>query len=324
MIFGMTKELVIGVAVLGGMVLGSFLSASNNRNPVSVAFVGNSFQYVNDLPRFLQALSQDRIEYQDSCLHGSLRFQTFLQYGNGMFEKWNTDAAYDFDDGVYDFGSCTVSQLLVGYDDRLSALDNGDDDYYDNDDGNDDDYYIDDEKNPCLQDNDYLLYTLNNKVPVKYDYVVLSDQSMQPAIFEGREESIDVLKNSYAPLLLENGATPVFIMTWAYWREDIDMAEMGLVDVPTFASRLYHGYTQYAKTLAEILPAAQKPRIAPVNLAFLLIHEENYSFWKNNLFGEDNFHPSPSGTYLAGCVIHATIFGQLPIHPPTLDMTIDS
>jgi len=45
--------------------------------------------------------------------------------------------------------------------------------------------------------------------------------------------------------------------------------------------------------------------------AFLLIWEENVSFWKG-LFGEDLYHPSPHGTYLAGCVIYSTIYNKLP------------
>ena len=45
--------------------------------------------------------------------------------------------------------------------------------------------------------------------------------------------------------------------------------------------------------------------------AFLLIWEENFSFWKR-LFGEDLYHPSPHGTYLAGCIIFSTIYKRLP------------
>lgn len=100
-------------------------------------------------------------------------------------------------------------------------------------------------------------------------------------------------------------------MTWAYWREDINMTDL-VVDIPTFTSRLYQGYQQYAEILQLQLPQSQAPRIAPVGLAFLLIYEENYSFWKTQLFGQDNYHPSPAGTYLAGCVIYATLFGRLP------------
>ena len=49
----------------------------------------------------------------------------------------------------------------------------------------------------------------------------------------------------------------------------------------------------------------------PLPLAFLVLWEENISFW-NRLFGEDLYHPSPHGTYLAACVVYATIYGRMP------------
>jgi len=42
-----------------------------------------------------------------------------------------------------------------------------------------------------------------------------------------------------------------------------------------------------------------------------VIWEENFSFWER-LFGEDLYHPSPHGTYLAACVIYSTIYKRLP------------
>lgn len=40
---------------------------------VSVAFIGNSMQYFNDSPRFMEALAGGRIKHQNSCLHGDAR-----------------------------------------------------------------------------------------------------------------------------------------------------------------------------------------------------------------------------------------------------------
>lgn len=53
-----------------------------------------------------------------------------------------------------------------------------------------------------------------------------------------------------------------------------------LDDVPTFTALTYEGYKQYADLLRTYLPKSQEPRIAPVGLAFLLVWEENYSFWE--------------------------------------------
>jgi hypothetical protein len=113
----------------------------------------------------------------------------------------------------------------------------------------------------------------------------------------------------YVEWFLMTGATPILMVTHAYWTEWRDLT--GLVDVPTFTSLTYEGYKQYAQTLAKHLPASQKPRLAPVGLAFLLVYEENYSMWLK-LFHIDEVHASPHGTFLYGCVVHYTIFGRMP------------
>jgi hypothetical protein len=46
--------------------------ASRNNAAVSVAFLGNSLQYVNDLPRVMEALHGDGKLRQDSTFHGSV------------------------------------------------------------------------------------------------------------------------------------------------------------------------------------------------------------------------------------------------------------
>jgi hypothetical protein len=59
------------------------------------------------------------------------------------------------------------------------------------------------------------------------------------------------------------------------------------------------------------LPESQRPRIAPVGLAYLTVYEENYELWKT-LFHSDHLHASPSGTFLQGCIIYYTVFGEMP------------
>lgn len=143
-----------------------------------------------------------------------------------------------------------------------------------------------------------------------WDYVVLNDQSIRPAYEEKRNLSAEALREEYAPLILSSGATPILYMTYGYWRDDFENM-IDVINVPTFTSLLYQGYNEYAETLEAVLPESQHPRIAPVGLAFLVVYEENYAFWET-LFGKDQFHPSPSGTYLLGCVLYATIYQSLP------------
>jgi len=76
-----------------------------------VAFVGNSIQYFNDLPRVLVALNPD-VE-QDSCLCGGARFASLIKKGNCMQKKWATPQAQG-PDGSYDIGAPTVASLLLG------------------------------------------------------------------------------------------------------------------------------------------------------------------------------------------------------------------
>lgn len=67
-------------------------------------------------------------------LHGSLNFKSFLQKGNGMYLKWQTQnsilttvatVSSRTDDGattsstIYDYGACTVKQSFLGYDQNL-------------------------------------------------------------------------------------------------------------------------------------------------------------------------------------------------------------
>jgi hypothetical protein len=265
--------------------------------PISVAFVGNSFQFVNDLPRFMEALSQGNIQ-QDSVLHGSLSFVSLWKKGNGMYHRWNASDAMilnEDDTGVFeDYGSCTVTQLLAGYDDNLENFE---------------DYYVNDGLNPCFQDPDYLQYTNETIRRSSWDFVLFNDQSMRPAYASKRNSSAKALQRKYAPLLIQSGATPVFFMTYGYWRNRINMTD--LVDVPYFTSLLYEGYQTYAQAMEEMLPDSQRPRVAPVGLAFLVVWEENYSFW-TKLFGADDYHPSPLGTYLVGLVVYATLYERMP------------
>lgn len=323
-------------AIVGGVISSSVavvvwvLMGQSQPDPVRIAFIGNSFQFVNDFPRFLPRLaSKTTMIQQDSVLHGSLSLVTLLHKGNGMRTRWQTENAWDESVGLYDYGACTVPQLLVGYDDKLDNYNQ----YYTNDGFNpcfawhhngaaydddfvDDDSVTDDSNNNADDDSDiYLQYTLATKsIPNKaWDYVVLNDQSVRPAIPSKRSITARVLNSTYIPLFLECQATPILIATYGYWRDNLNVTALyGIQDVPHFTAKLYRGYKVYASTL-EVVQA----RIAPVGIAFLVVWEENFQLWER-FFGDDQYHPSPIGTYLMGCVVYATIFDQLP-EPPMTD-----
>lgn len=294
-----------------------------------IAHLGNSLQFVNDFPRVHQRLATQPV-FQDSMLHGSLSFVSMLKYGNGLKNRWKTSTAWNSTLKLYDYGACTVSQLLLGYDEYLVNY-TCDEDYYRNDGKNpcfapehdnqrDDDAMVDDDEylssyiddDGWQQDYDdsqaYLEYTLATKTRSNWDFVILSDHSARPAIPLKRQRSIQALNETYLPMLLEAGATPILMAMYGYWRPDINMTTLGISSVPQFTAKLYKGYQAYADAFKN---GGIRPRIAPVGLAFLAVWEENPELWYN-LFGPDYFHPSPHGTYLQACVVHATIFGYLP------------
>lgn len=120
-----------------------------------------------------------------------------------------------------------------------------------------------------------------------------------------KKKSLKVLRQFYVPML--GDSIPVLYATHGYQSSVVNVTFMG--NVSEFTSRVFEGYRQYAQMLEKNLP--QKPRIAPVGLAFLVVYEENRNLWKK-LFFVDGFHPSPHGSYLMGCVLYATLYGHMP------------
>ena len=176
----------------------------------------------------------------------------------------------------------------------------------------------------------------------------MNDQTVQPGLQRRRKRSLRALKRTYASLLNQTSAVPVFLSTYGYDKslyddddyddqqeeDDDDDDDSGaaaadsnnddgvydvLGDIPEFTSRVWYGYQLYAEALGALLPAAQKPLVVPSALAFLAVWEENYDAWLQ-LFYEDGFHPSPHGTYLLGCCLYASLYGRMPSPPPAAGM----
>lgn len=330
---GRTKKVWLAIGSGCALLTAFFLAAGSikSRNDsVSIAFLGNSLQFVNDLPRVMEALHGDGKLRQDSTFHGSVGLGSLYEKGNGMYYRWKNAKVNK--DGFRDYGACTVVQLLRGYDEALSYPNNGDGDTNDDDESgvdvavDDDDTFVysNDGRNPCFRDEAYLNYATATRAAalgasltdgrgspssLHWDFVVINDQSVRPAVRKKRLRTANSLLTDYLPLLLATDATPILYMTWGYWRDDRNMTRF--VDVPTFTSLLYEGYNYYAQILQDELPNKRKPRVAPVGLAFLVVWEENHEFWER-LFAEDQYHPTPLGTYLAAFTVYGTIHGRLP------------
>ena len=269
---------------------------------------------------------------QNSCLHGNANFESILKMGNGMLRIWDSGNAriFNYERGrIHDYGACTVRQLLFGYDasleERVSELFDVDDDAgYDDDktsiyddkfekEYGDDYFSYNDGSNPCLGNQHYYRYLIStiyaHDQNHQWDYILMNDNTRAAARNESRQESLEILYDTYLDWFLATGATPIFMATYAYWTPYRDMK--GLRSVAEFTSLTMAGYRSYVDMLSEYLPDDQQPRIAPVALAFLLVYEENHNLWKK-LFHVDQLHCGPLGTYLQGLVVHHTIFGVLP------------
>jgi hypothetical protein len=272
----------------------------HEKRPV-IAFMGDSMIFYNDMPRLIQRLANYSV-VQNSCLHMSASLSNILQTGSGMSDRFDTPNAMT-KEGYYDMGACTIKQLLLGYDEDLNKQ------VY-----NHRHFYEDDGTNPCLQSKSYLTY-LNNLNWQKFrapKYVVINDNTCGPGRNTSREESINILKQVYAPLFRESGVTPVFYDTYGYWTTPDIVDLSGFTDVPNFASLTYEGYKEYSAALAELLPKQQAPRVAPAGIAWLTVWEENRTLW-NSLFHQyDHLHPATAGTMLSSFVIYYTIFGKMP------------
>jgi hypothetical protein len=254
----------------------------------------------------MEALSQGRVR-QDSCLHGEASLASLLVTGNGMYTRWNTSNAriLGTDDSKsgpnYDFGACTVPQLLFGFDRDLEKRSH-----------NISEDFLNDGMNPCLQDEKYLDYhaaSYSRTGTPHWDFVFMSDLTRNPCRYETRQQGLQILRDTYVPWFHQTGAIPVLMDTHAYWSTTFNVTD--LKDIPTFTSLIFEGVNEYALLLEHGLPTHQKPRIAMVGIAYLTIWEEDYSFWQK-LFHSDHLHPSPLGSFLQGCILYYALFGTMP------------
>jgi hypothetical protein len=136
----------------------------------------------------------------------------------------------------------------------------------------------------------------------KWDFVVLQEQSTLGMNYwiDGKSHvNSDAVFRPFAEkwsaAAHARGAVPVFFLTWA--------AKNAPEDQPA----LTYAYTRAAKDTGSVL--------APVGMAWEALRRENP---ESGLFYEGHgSHPSPAGTYLAACVLYATLFHQSPIGLPS-------
>lgn len=133
---------------------------------------------------------------------------------------------------------------------------------------------------------------------MKWDYVVLQEQSQIPSVEQLRMELMYPAARTLARRIREEGAEPVLFMTWGHrdgW------PERGLKDYASMQAEIRRGYRSIASEL--------EAPVAAVGEAWAAVREQHPTI---NLWEPDGSHPSPAGTYLAACAFYATLFGESP------------
>lgn len=315
--YGLSK--VVQVSLLAGAALGTVgvvaMVVFGGRAPafpahINVAFVGNSYFYVNDLPRFVENIGGGHIT-QDSVIHNSASILQIIMTGNGMYNKWATKKAmiggvkFETNTGktayLYDMGACSVPQLLTGHDQMVTKQ-------------NGLGSFIDDGQNPCFQDDAYRQYEESFDLRAKgrggWDFVVITDQSKVMAVDETRQETLSAFNYTYGPLLKKHNISPIIVQPHAYSSSSANST--GLSDLATFTALIMEGAQIYKKYLGKRTGLFSSAHVAPVGNTFAAIYEESRYDLYPKLFMDDGIHPSAYGTFVYGCVIYATMTGYMP------------
>ncbi|GKY90771.1 hypothetical protein MPSEU_000049900 [Mayamaea pseudoterrestris] len=144
-----------------------------------------------------------------------------------------------------------------------------------------------------------------------WDFVVMNDHTQAPARIKTRQETSEALRELYAPLMLHleqhHATSPsppiaILIQTPAYRYPNVKHSD-DLGNFDSFTQKLTAGYQEYMETLEA---AGVTSRIAPVGQAFRHVRNQDAELW-SKLYWRDDFHYSPSGTWLQACVIYCTM-----------------
>ena len=123
---------------------------------------------------------------------------------------------------------------------------------------------------------------------------------LQGDIPEGDEATFNEYARKFIEEAKKSGTRPVLFMGWAYERLNwISQREIAQAH--------------------KILALETGTVVAPVGLAWSRVMAEHPAL---NLFAPDKEHPSASGSYLAACVVYATVMGQSPEGVMARDNTI--
>lgn len=133
----------------------------------------------------------------------------------------------------------------------------------------------------------------------KWNVVVLQEQSEIPAVEQSRQLQMYPAARQLVGAVSDAGALPIFFLTWAH-RDGLPAN--GLTTYAAMQSAITDGYSAIARE--------QRVAIAPVGVAWstTLTQAPQIDLWQT-----DGSHPAKAGTYLAACVLYATMFKLSPV-----------
>ncbi len=136
----------------------------------------------------------------------------------------------------------------------------------------------------------------------QWDFVVLQEQSVVPAMPDARTAGMYPAVRDFTQRIRALHAEPVLFLTWG--RRD-GLPDAGFADFAAMQEQITAGYMAIADELDD--------RVAPVGVAWQagVARDTSLALWDT-----DGSHPSASGTYLAACVLYATLFRASPVGLP--------
>lgn len=130
-----------------------------------------------------------------------------------------------------------------------------------------------------------------------WDWIVFQEQSMRPVV--------------EAPQMLQAGES------WSNILQDIPSKKCVYMTWPRKTKpEMLPGLIQSYEELGQRLNA----KVAPVGMAWETLRKSHPEI---ELYAGDGSHPSPAGSYLAACVIYATLSGTSPVGKPTGHLTLE-
>ena len=133
-----------------------------------------------------------------------------------------------------------------------------------------------------------------------WDFVVLQEQSQTPVFSKNK---FYTFAKKFDVEIRKRGAKTILLMTW----ERPDSVTYGVT-------------TENLKTSFYTLSRETGMIVAPAGLAFSDAMKENPHLC---LYSQDG-HPTPSGTYLAACVLYGLLFEKIPEHRDGYDSGVSS